>query len=119
MAEPIDSWERAVAFALTLPGTELSTSYGKPAVKVTANGRAFLYTGHEDGTSFGIAIDLDTVEMLKETDPDTFWQTPHYEGWPAVLVRFDSRDPERVRAMIERSRDWSAARPKAKPRKKR
>lgn len=119
MAEPIDNWDKAVAFALTLPGTELSTSYGKPAVKVTANGRAFLYTGHEDVTSFGIAIDLDTVEMLKETDPDTFWQTPHYEGWPAVLVRFDSRDPERVRAMIERSRDWSTARPKVKPRKKR
>jgi len=116
MAEPIDSWEKAVAFALTLPGTELSTSYGKPAVKV--NGRAFLYTGHEDETSFGVAIDLDTVEILKETDPDTFWQTPHYEGWPAVLIRYGSKDPERVRLMIERSRDWTAAKPKAKPRKR-
>ena len=47
--------------------------------------------------------------MLKETDPETFWQTPHYEGWPAVLVRYDSADPDRVRAMIERSRDWTAA----------
>ena len=112
------SWEDAVAFALTLPGTELSTSYGKPAVKVVSNGRPFLYTGHEDTTSFGIAIDLDTVEMLKETDPDTFWQTPHYEGWPAVLIRYDSPDPERVRAMIERSRDWTATRPRVKPRKK-
>ena len=116
MAKPIRSWEEAVAFALSLADTELSTSYGKPAVKV--NGRAFLYTGHEDKTSFGIAIDLDTVEMLKETDPDTFWQTPHYEGWPAVLIRFDSADPERVRAMIERSRDWSAAKPKPRPRKR-
>ena len=116
MTEPIGSWDEAVAFALTLPDTELSTSYGKPAVKV--NGRAFLYTGHEDKTSFGVAIDLDTVEMLKETDPDTFWQTPHYEGWPAVLIRFGSADPERVRAMIERSRDWTAAKPKPRPRKK-
>jgi hypothetical protein len=116
MTEPINSFDEAVAFALTLPDTELSTSYGKPAVKV--NGRAFLFTGHEDKTSFGIGIDLDTVEMLKETDPDTFWQTPHYEGWPAVLIRFNSADPERVRAMIERSRDWNAARPKPRPRKK-
>jgi hypothetical protein len=118
MAEPISSFEEAVAFALSLPDTELGTSYGKPAVKVASNGRAFLYTGHEDQTSFGIAIDLDTVEMLKETDPDTFWQTPHYEGWPAVLIRFGSADPDRVRAMIERSRDWTAAKPKVKPRKK-
>jgi hypothetical protein len=118
MAERIDSWDEAVAFALTLPDTELSTSYGKPAVKIASNGRAFLYTGHGEATSFGIAIDLDTIEMLKETDPGTFWQSPHYEGWPAVLIRFGSTDQERVRAMIERSRDWTAARPKAKPRKR-
>jgi len=112
------TWDEAVAFALSLPDTELSTSYGKPAVKVASNRRAFLYTGHKDETSFGIAIDLDTVEMLKETDPDTFWQTPHYEGWSAVLIRFGSRDPTRVRAMIERSRDWVAAKKPVKPRKK-
>ena len=29
MAEPIGSWDEAVAFALSLPDTELSTSYGK------------------------------------------------------------------------------------------
>jgi hypothetical protein len=116
MAEPIRCWDDAVVFALSPPGTELSTSYGKPAVKV--NGRAFLYTGHEQRSSFGVAIDLDTVEILKETDPDTFWQSPHYEGWPAVLIRFDSADPERVRSVIERSRDWTAAKPPPRPRRK-
>ena len=119
MAERIDSWDKAVAFALTLPDTVLSTSYGKPAVKVASNGRAFLYTGHEDATSFGVASDLDTVEMLKESDPATFWQTPHYEGWPAVLIRYDSPDPERVRATIERSHGWTAAKPKSRPRQRR
>ncbi|MGQ0660777.1 hypothetical protein [Sphingosinicella sp.] len=118
MSERIDSWEKAVAFALSLPDTELSRSYGQSAVKVASNGRVFLYASREPDTSFGMAIDLDTIEMLKETGPETFWQTPHYIGWPGVLVRFDSPDPERVRAMIERSRDWSAARPKVKPRKK-
>lgn len=119
MGEPIDSWEKAVAFALSLPDTELSTSYGKPAVKLASNGRAFLYVGREGESSFGVGIDLDTVEILKETDPDTFWQTPHYEGWPAVLVRFDSADPERVRAVIERARDWTAAMKPPRARKKR
>ena len=109
MTERIDSWEKAVAYALSLPDTILSTSYGKPAVKVASNGRAFLYVGREGESSFGVAIDLDSVEILKETDPDSFWQTPHYAGWPAVLVRFDSDDPERVCALIERSRDWTAA----------
>ena len=118
MTEPIRSFEEAVAFALTLPDTVLSTSYGKPAVKVASNGRAFLYTGHEQLSSFGVAIDLDSVEILKETDPDTFWQSPHYEGWPTVLIRFDSADPDRVRSVIERSRDWTAAKPPPRARKR-
>lgn len=111
-------WAEVAAFALTLPGTEMTTSYGKPAVKVAANGRAFVYTGGEPDSSFAVALDLDRIEMLKETDPATFWQTPHYEGWPAVLVRFGSADPDRVRAVIAQSRDWSAARPPVKPRRR-
>jgi len=112
------SWDEAVDYALKLPDTELSTSYGKPAVKVASNGRAFLFPSHEADTSFGIAIDLDTIEILKETDPDTFWQTSHYEGWTAVLIRYGSEDPERVREVIERSRNWTAAKSRAKPRKR-
>ena len=112
------TWDDAVAFALSLPDTELSTSYGQPAVKVASNGRTFLNTGHEPYTSFVVALDVDSIEMLKETDPATFWQTPHYEGYGAVLVRYDSPDDERVREIIERSRDQTAARPKARPRKR-
>jgi len=112
------TFDEAVAFALNLPGTELSTSYGKPAVKVVSNGRPFLYPGHEADTSFAIAIDLDTIEILKATDPETYWQSPHYEGWAAVLVRYDSKDSERVRNMIERSHAWTAAKPPVRPRKR-
>jgi hypothetical protein len=112
------TFDEAIAFALTLPDTERSTSYGKPAVKVKANGRAFLFPSHEADTSFGVAIDLDSIEILKETDPDTFWQTSHYEGWPGVLIRYDSKDPERVREVIERARDWTAAKPPVKPRRR-
>ena len=111
------TWEEAVDVALALPDTELSSSYGQPAVKVASNGRAFLNRGHEAETSFVLAIDLDTIELLKETDPATFWQSPHYEGWPGVLVRYDGPDDERVRELIRRSRDWTAARPKVRPRK--
>jgi hypothetical protein len=112
------TWDEAVAFAQSLPDTELSTSYGKPAVKVASNGRAFLYPSHEADTSFGVSMDLDTIEILKATEPETYWQTPHYEGWPAVLVRYDCKDQDRVREIIARSRDLSAALPKAKPRKR-
>jgi len=112
------TFDEVVAFALSLPDTELGTSYGKPAVKLVSNGRAFLFPSHEADTSFGVAIDLGTIEILKETDPDTFWQSPHYVGWEGVLIRYDSRDEERVRDVIARSRDFVAAKPRAKPRKR-
>src|SRR5687767_6183884 len=103
------SWDEAVAHALTLPDTELSTAYGKPAVKVASNGRGFLATGHEPQEPFVLLIDKDTVEMLMETDPDTFFQTPHYAGYGAALVRYTTPDPERVRHMIGVARDQAAA----------
>ena len=112
------TFDEAVAFALTLPDTELGTSYGKTAAKVASNGRAFLFPSHEPDTSFGVAIDLGTIEVLKATDPATFWQTPHYEGWEGVLIRYDSKDEERVREVIERARSFVAAKPKARPRKR-
>jgi hypothetical protein len=112
------TFDEAIAFALTLPGTELGKSYGKPAVKVASNDRAFLFPSREADTSFGVAMDLDTIEILKETDPTTFWQTPHYVGWEGVLIRYDSKDEERVRDVIARSREWVAAKPKARPRKR-
>jgi hypothetical protein len=118
MSEPLDSFAKALDYALSLPGTVRVSSYGKPAAAVEANGRAFLYPGHEQDTSFAVGIDLGTVEILKETEPETYWQSPHYVGYPAVLVRYDSPDPERVRWVIEQAREQAAAKKPARPRKK-
>ncbi len=93
-------WEEAAAFALSLPETELGTSYGKPAVKV--NGKAFLYPGREAG-SFAVASPLPEKELLMATDPAAFWETAHYRGWPAVLVRYGSADRERIETVIRRA----------------
>jgi hypothetical protein len=38
-----------------------------------------------------------------ETDPDTFWETDHYRGWPAVLVRHGSTERERIELVIRRA----------------
>lgn len=99
-ATPFDSWESVLVFALTLPDTEESTSYGRPAVKV--RGKAFVYPGRERG-SFAISCPIEEKELLMETDPETFWETDHYRGWPAVLVRYGSLDRERIERVIKRA----------------
>lgn len=113
------TFDEAVAFALSLPETEIGTSYGKPAVKVRSNGRAFLFPSHEAETSFGLSMDLDTIEILKEVEPETFWQSPHYVGWEGILVRYESGDDEKIREMIGRSLAWVAAKPMPRRRTRR
>lgn len=93
-------WDAVAAYALSLPETEASTSYGQPAIKV--RGKMFVSTGHEPD-SFHVRSPHDEKAVLIETDPRTFWQTAHYEGWPGLLVRYDNADPARVRRVIARA----------------
>ena len=109
------NWDKVVAHALSLPDTVLTTYYGGPAVK--ANDRAIV-TPSREADSFCLHIDKNKIEMLMTIDPDTFWQTPHYEGYPALLVRYATRNLQLVLDQIEASRDWAVSRPKPKPRKK-
>ena len=94
--------------ALALPGAETSTSYGREAVKV--RGKMIIVAGRTDD-HFVLTASLDEVEMLMETEPDCFFQTPHYVGWPGVLVRLATADPERIAVLIERA--WSRRASKA------
>ena len=112
------TWEEAVAFALTRPATALPPRTANPPSKTGATARAFLVTSHEADSSFGVAIDLDAVDLLIATEPETYWQTAHYEGWPMVLVRYAASDEGRVAETIRRSRDYCASLPKARPRKR-
>jgi hypothetical protein len=77
-------WEQVVIWALSWEETERGTHFGRPAVK--ANGRALISPGREPG-SFVLHTDAATKLILLETDPDTYWQAPRYEGWPSLLVR--------------------------------
>jgi hypothetical protein len=93
-------WEDVVAIGLALPGAELSRSYGRPALKV--RGKAFAATGKADD-HFVLMAELDEIDVLMDTEPRVFFQTDHYKGWPAVLVRYGSADPERIAALLERA----------------
>lgn len=108
-AAPLHCWEDVETFALSLPGTERGTTYRMPTVKVAANGRGFVWTSGEPDTSFAVWAEPGGAEMLIETDPDTFWQSPHYAGSNAVLIRYASDDPDRVRYVIEQARALAAA----------
>jgi hypothetical protein len=101
-------WDAVVTIGLALPGVELGTSYGRPALKLRGK---MLAAGGKSEEHFVLSATLDEIEMLKDSDPDCFFQTPHYEGWPAVLVRYAAADPDRIAALIERA--WERGATKA------
>ncbi|MEH3045935.1 MmcQ/YjbR family DNA-binding protein [Sphingomonas adhaesiva] len=94
-------WDAVVATVLALPGAERGTAYGKPAVKM--RGKTIAALTAPDGGSFVLHLPIEEKERLIDSDPATFWETDHYRGWPAVLVRFGSEAGERVAALLARS----------------
>lgn len=94
--------------ALALPGVEEGTSYGTPAFKV--NKKAFIRL-HQDGKSLVIIhISFDEREMLMERDPEAFYITDHYRGWPAMLVGLAHVQADALQPLVERS--WRHFAPK-------
>ncbi|MGB3643384.1 MAG: MmcQ/YjbR family DNA-binding protein [Mesorhizobium sp.] len=111
------TFEEAMDYALTLPGTEPSTSYRQPCVKVNGNG--FLFVGHEPQESFALHMEMTTKQIVLETHPETFFETAHYSGYPVVLVRYDGPDGDLIREMIRRAADWARAKAPPRPRNNR
>lgn len=107
-ASRFESWDDVTAFALTLPGTAIEKFYAGVAVKV--EGKPFVSQGRE-ADSFHVWSSHDEKAVLLETDPAAFWQTPHYETWPGLLVRYGSEDRERIERVITRAWWDKAKRP--------
>lgn len=99
-------WDDAVAFARTLPDVMVEKWWGTPCPKI--NGKGLMSPGREQG-SFALMVTAPEKEILFETDPDTFWQTPHYANYPMLLVRYGTPSRERVALYIQRAW-WDRAR---------
>lgn len=95
------SWDEAVAFALTLPGVTMGAG-AKGSTSPQVRGRQIVSQGRAPG-SYVLRATREEIEILKDTDPDCFWQTPQYQGWPTVLVNADAADPDRIMLLIERA----------------
>jgi hypothetical protein len=92
---------------LALPGIEERPSYGTPALYV---GKQLLVRLKEDGRDIVLKMSLEEKAYLMEADPDTFYETDHYRGWPAVLARLERLDAATVHALV--ARQWRVRAPK-------
>jgi hypothetical protein len=94
-------WDAAVAYALTFPGVTMGAG-ARGSVSPQIRGRQIVSQGRESGT-YVLRATREEITILKDTDPETFWQTPQYQGWPTVLVNAAHADPERMKLLIARA----------------
>ena len=70
--------------ALRFPAVEEGMSYGTPAFRVRGK---FLARLREDGETLVVKCGFDERDLRMQADPETFFITDHYRGYPTVLVR--------------------------------
>lgn len=79
---------------LALPEVREKPSYGTPGFRVRDKLFARVL---DDGESVVIKMSLDQREVMVAAAPKIFWVTPHYEGYPMVIVNLTTVK----RAMLE------------------
>ena len=95
----MNSWDEATAYACTLPGV-MEKWWGTSCPKVNGKG---LMSRSKEADSFGLMVTRPEKELLFETDPDTFWETPHYANYPMLLVRLRTGSRDRIELYIQRA----------------
>ena len=103
------TFDELVTHALTLPGVTLGTSYGTPALKL---GRTMIARLRSEEGDLVLKVEDGLRETLLETQPGQFYTTPHYEGYPLLLVRLAAADADQVIGLFERA--VAVATPKAR-----
>jgi hypothetical protein len=101
-------WADVAAIGARFPGVEQGTSYGTPSLKVRGKFMCRLRT-NPDALAVRV-IDLADREALLLGNPDLFFTTPHYDGYPVVLVRLEAIDPAQLAELIEDA--WRVQAPK-------
>jgi hypothetical protein len=102
-------WNEFVQIACELPDVEESTSYGRPAIKVRGKFMAG-YNPNEKAFVLRIA-NVEEQDFLCEMAPELFYVTPHYKGYPALLMRPAKLTKKEARGRLEKA--WRLQAPKA------
>jgi hypothetical protein len=101
-------WDGLVKLGLELPEVEEGIWFRTPALKV--RGKSFVRL-KEDGTSVVFLVDaVEEQQFLISAQPDLYFITPHYEGWPAVLARLTKLRAPECRIRLEQA--WRKKAPK-------
>ena len=79
-----------LAKAAGLPEVAPAISYGTPALQV----RGKMFVRLKEAGILVVMCALEEKDMLIELAPELYFETAHYSGWPAMLVRLPAISDE-------------------------
>ena len=116
LADPFGS---VAAIGRTLPEVELTTSWGKPALKV--GGTMFVcIASHKSAEPDTLVVMMDIADrdLLVAEDPDTYYLKEHYVGYPCVLVRLRRVGADALRGLVIGAHRFVSQKKKKTPRRR-
>ena len=96
----MSTYDTVRELARELPDVEESTSYGTPALKVK---KKLLVRLKEDGKTLVLRVSFDERDILMQAEPETFFITDHYLGYPAVLAKLPRLGRRQLRDVLAMS----------------
>ena len=116
------TWDDVRRFALALPQAEERPAYGRPAWRV--RDKLFVWErplrqpdlealgdAAPDGPILGARVErLVAKEALLADDPAVYFTTPHFDGFPAILVRLERIGVDELEELLAEA--WLARAPK-------
>ena len=92
-------WDTVRVVARAFPEVEESTQ-GRIAFSV--RGKGFAWEARErDGGGLAVRVDRDEKQLFLDANPDVYFTSPHYNGFPAVQIRLEQIDADELRERLE------------------
>jgi len=97
----VADWNTVREIPSSLPDADESTTHGRPALKVGGKLFAWMSPDRAAEGALAVRVDPDEEQLLLESRSHVCFVTPHYDGYPIVLIRLEKVEPCELAELIE------------------
>jgi hypothetical protein len=95
----VADWRTVRRIAGSFPDVEAHLE-GRPVWRV--RGKAFAWRARErDGGGLAVRVDRDEKQLFLDASPDVYYVTPHYNGYPGIIIRLAAIERDELFERLE------------------
>jgi hypothetical protein len=95
----VADWDKVQEIATRFPEVEASL-VGRRSWRV--RGKLFAWEARErDGGGLAVRVDRDEKQLILDANPDVYFTSPHYNGYPGVQIRLEAIDDDELAERLE------------------